>query len=603
MRKTRPRRGGIIRQAAVLVFAGILVTGAITYLSFSFASGRAVRVQNEQMAARIAAAVERNSSRYPAWDWLLEYWTDHAGELDVEYEADFSPDSANAEKIRRLSELCPGIEVNYVTEEDLGQMPDEAKKLYAEAAYSRLASRFNEMKQAAGVESLFMIAADEECGEQVCLVSGAVSGETRGTGDQQVMPFGWKSAVSGRRQGAMKDAMAGVMSVAEDGDLAYSYAYMTDAGGRHLFLGVSCRISSIRARIRGQAIGSTAFGMIFQVILAALCLGLIFFFVIRPFRKVQQSIRYYKDSKDGERVRKDLSRVRPDNEIGQLSEDVSSMTEEIDSYMVRVQEAAAERERVASELDLAAKIQKDMLPDRFPAFPDRKEFDIFADMDPARLVGGDFYDFFLIDEDHLGIVMADVSGKGIPASLFMMSAKTRLHSEAQTGKSPAKVLETVNSEICADNSEEMFVTVWFGILTVSTGRVIAANAGHEYPIIKSGDGPFRLMKDRHGFVVGAMEGQKYPEYEFFLNPGDTLFLYTDGLPEANNGKDELFGTDRVLAVLNRETDAAPGKILKNMQAAVGQYVGEAPQFDDLTMLALKMGKMNPAEGEADEQGD
>ncbi len=245
-----------------------------------------------------------------------------------------------------------------------------------------------------------------------------------------------------------------------------------------------------------------------------------------------------------------------------------------------------EKERLNTELQTGGKIQESMLPHQFPPFPERGEFDIYASMDPAREVGGDFYDFFLIDEDHLCIVIADVSGKGIPAALFMMVSMVVLQNNALMGKSAAEILTTTNEAICANNMEDMFVTVWLGILEISTGKLTAANAGHEYPTLTE-DGKFTLLKDRHGFVIGGMEGARYREYELSLQPGDKLFLYTDGVPEANDPENRMFGTDRMLEALNSDPKAPPKQILKNVRAAVDEFVKDAEQFDDLTMLCIE----------------
>ena len=249
--------------------------------------------------------------------------------------------------------------------------------------------------------------------------------------------------------------------------------------------------------------------------------------------------------------------------------------------------AETERERVNNELHLANRIQASMLPHEFPPFPDRGEFDIYATMDPAREVGGDFYDFFFTDEDHLCLVMADVSGKGIPAAMFMMNSKVMLHNLASTGKSPAEILITANESLCSNNSTEMFVTVWLGILDLTTGKIVAANAGHEYPTIRHSDGGYELFRDRHGLVLGGMEGVSYREYELELGAGDSLFLYTDGVPEATNSSNEMFGTDRMLDALNSDPDAAPLQILVNVRKAVDDFVQDFEQFDDLTMLCIK----------------
>ena len=186
------------------------------------------------------------------------------------------------------------------------------------------------------------------------------------------------------------------------------------------------------------------------------------------------------------------------------------------------------------------------------------------------------------------MIMADVSGKGIPAALFMMMSKILVNNYAMMGNSPAKVLELTNATICEHNEEEMFVTLWFGILEITSGKVVAANAGHEYPMIKREGKGFEVFKDKHGFVIGGMEGQKYKEYEFTLGKGETLFLYTDGVAEATNKDNVLFGTERMLAALNKESDARPDVLLKNMKLSIDEFVGDTDQFDDLTMLAVTL---------------
>ena len=246
----------------------------------------------------------------------------------------------------------------------------------------------------------------------------------------------------------------------------------------------------------------------------------------------------------------------------------------------------AERERLSNELQMANRIQVSMLPHQFPPFPDRTEFDVFASMDPAREVGGDFYDFFLLDEDHLCLVIADVSGKGIPAALFMMVSKAILHSFSKLGTSAAEILTKTNELLCSNNQTDMFVTVWLGILEINTGRITAANAGHEYPALMK-NGAFELIKDRHGLVIGGMDGIKYREYELQLEKGDKLFVYTDGVPEATIADGSMFGTERMLAALNRNPEAAPEQILENVRIAVNAFVKDAEQFDDMTMLCVE----------------
>ena len=239
------------------------------------------------------------------------------------------------------------------------------------------------------------------------------------------------------------------------------------------------------------------------------------------------------------------------------------------------------------ELSMATSIQSSVMPNMFPAFPEREEFDIYASMDPAKEVGGDFYDFFFVDNDHLAMVIADVSGKGIPAALFMMSAKIVINDRTMMGGTPAEILKYANNRICEKNEEGMFVTVWLGIIDLKTGKIICANAGHEFPALCR-NGKYELFKDEHGFVVGGYEDEEYTDYEIQLSPGDTIFLYTDGVPEATDAKGEMFGTDRMTESLNRHRDTSPEQLLKAVKEDVKDFVKDAPQFDDLTMIALTL---------------
>lgn len=307
---------------------------------------------------------------------------------------------------------------------------------------------------------------------------------------------------------------------------------------------------------------------------------------VRPVKTIiGEAARFAKESTAIEN--KALQNISNVQEIRDLGASVEKMEADTLQYMKNLMQVTAERERIDTELSLATRIQANMLPNIFPAFPDRIEFDIHASMTPAKEVGGDFYDFFLIDDDHLGLVMADVSGKGVPAALFMMMAKILLYNYAMMGGTPHEVLERLNGTICKNNDDSMFVTVWFGIYTISTGKVTAANAGHEYPIIKHGENGFEIMKDRHGFVIGGMNGLKYRDYEFDLEPGDILFLYTDGVTESTDASGNMFGTERLLETLNRTSLDSAKELLEVVHAEVEAFVGTAPQFDDLTMLGIK----------------
>ena len=327
--------------------------------------------------------------------------------------------------------------------------------------------------------------------------------------------------------------------------------------------------------------------LILSVIAAALCVAIVVSLIlsnriVRPIRQLTDEVGRVK----GE----DLDfkwETNTGDETQLLAEAFQSLTGRMKTYVSDIEKITAEKERIGTELELATRIQADMLPGVFPAFPDRKDFDIYASMTPAKEVGGDFYDFFLLDENHLALVIADVSGKGVPAALFMMVSMILIRNEVKNGLSPANVLRRINDQICSGNREDMFVTVWLGILDLATGKLTAANAGHEYPTLKQPDGSFELVKDPHGFVIGGLPDEYYTEYEWQLKPGAKIFVYTDGVPEAGESRSAFYGTDRMMEALRAAENESPQKILEAVDASVRKYVGNAPQFDDVTMLCVE----------------
>ena len=280
-----------------------------------------------------------------------------------------------------------------------------------------------------------------------------------------------------------------------------------------------------------------------------------------------------------------------------------------DRSVIVEQEAEAQKtERLSMELELAKTIQSNMLPNTYPVFPERKEFDVYARTEPAKELGGDFFDFQMIDRDHLALIIADVAGKGIPAAMFMMASKIIIHNMAKNrNHDPAKILKAVNKQIGANNQSDMFVTLWLGILEISTGLLSAANAGHEYPCLMHKNRDFILLKDPHGLVLGAMDKTEYRSYEIQLVPGDTVFLYTDGVTEAMNAENEEFGLERMVDALNLELDVPVAKLVDNVRGAVGAFVGDAPQADDITMMVLRYfgeeGKPESDEPEAESDAE
>ncbi len=278
--------------------------------------------------------------------------------------------------------------------------------------------------------------------------------------------------------------------------------------------------------------------------------------------------------------------VSTDDEIGNLAVSFNHMTDSLQKYIADLKEVTAREERIAGELAVATKIQSSMLPKDFDAFSSHKVFDLYATMTPAKEVGGDFYDFFFTDDDHLAVVMADVSGKGVPAALFMVIAKTLIKNRALFGGSPGEVLKYANEMLCEQNEEELFVTVWMVIIEISTGKGIAVNAGHEHPVLKRADGKWELVEYRHSPAVATMSGLNFREHEFELYPGDSLFVYTDGVPEATREDHEMYGTDRMLDVLNRHDNASCDQLLASVKEDIDTFVDGADQFDDITMMTV-----------------
>ena len=279
--------------------------------------------------------------------------------------------------------------------------------------------------------------------------------------------------------------------------------------------------------------------------------------------------------------------INSGDEFESLWETMVNMEGDIYRAMNQIKESAAKEERIATELDVARSIQMDALPSVFPPFPDIHEFEIYANMTPAKEIGGDFYDFFMIDDNHLGMAIADVSGKGVPAALFMMISKRLLKSRAMNGGKPSEVLRYLNDRMCEENSNTMFVTVWFGILDITNGEIIAASAGHEYPFITDETGKFHMFKDPHGIMIGALEDQDYEDYTMTIPKDGKLFVYTDGVAEAQNMEETLFGLDRIGENLNKLSEQDPQSLIEGMHQAIDAFEEGAEQFDDITMLCVE----------------
>ena len=329
--------------------------------------------------------------------------------------------------------------------------------------------------------------------------------------------------------------------------------------------------------------------LILLIIMAAILMNLFFIrrIAVRPLYRLQKEVCSFTTGENAYTAKNIIGLdLRSNDEISDLSREIHAMQERIVDYTHDLARVTAEREHIRTELELARQIQNQALPELGADFSGNSAFTLSASMNPAKEVGGDFYDFFFVDENRLALVIADVSDKGVPAALFMMSAKNIINGRTLSGGTPAEILTDVNLRLCRHNPTHMFVTVWLGILNLTTGMLSACNAGHEEPALRRGDGIFRLYHDIHGFVLGGLKRSRYTDYELQLTPGDTVFVYTDGVTEASDEKQNFYETDRMLDALNAPGLVTPDEILAGVKQSVQDFAGQAEQADDLTMLCI-----------------
>ena len=615
--KKRKLRISLLVQVSVLFVLGIIVTSVLGLVIFNHLAYEKAVDQVETSANNIAQEVENALKESPSAEWLMTYCVENWKKMDVDYDSTYYGPSTTLEKTKLFMSRHPNTPISYLTSEEIEAFDEDDQNLLAEILYSRLITRMDAIKWSGKVDYLFCVSTDNSFLHQFFVFSAAdlaLGGPLggvgtlpgRGTNYEDYYLLGTYVDVSNNinQQTTMREAAMGQTgSLSVSGKYMDYYYYIGSIKGHVFLIGLTYDSSDLTLAYHDYAHQYIQYFSFMEIFLALICLLMIYLHVLKPLKVVQSNIRIYKDTKDSWMVRRNLAGLHSRNEIGQLSEDLSSMTMEMDEYVNEMEVITAERQRNNTELSLASQIQSSMLPKVFPAFPDRKDFDIYASMDPAKEVGGDFYNFFLLDEDTLVMYIADVSGKGVPASLFMMSAQILLRNITHHAPSVARAMRALNDELSSNNTLEMFVTVWLGFMNLKTGIMTCANAGHEYPILKQPGTDFEIVKDKHGFVIGGMPGMQYKEYELKLEPGAKLFVYTDGLPEANNRKQQLFGMDRVLKALNYKKDSSPREILEDMTRTVTSYANGADQFDDLTMLCFQYnGPSEPETGAEEDTG-
>ncbi len=580
----------LVQTGAVILFL-LFVTGLIMSVMLFMNSLTSFAIAVEDNQRSFVTFVIDEMDDFEGLDWLVDYWAAHPGEISEEHVA-----ASNAEMAEILKKLGHS-DCHFVTNGEAENLTEREQKVFAEFSYMELADTYRQLTEELPVDQLLSFVPDEDNpGSGTVLFDGSRLKGGFGAG-----PFKVKGELVETEEGAVSIYITIDGEAADDGQNENTGNGTSNAPKEEMILGrwlstsgtnkaavgagINARLVSRMFRNSGRFI---IYNTISMILFTALVLLFLYLIVSRPLTKVKKAMIDYREEKDTAKITEQLSRIHSRNEIGVLADEFGTLTQEMERYTEEMEQVAAEREHAATELNVATSIQSDMLPSEFPPFPDRHEFDIYATMEPAQGVAGDFYDFYFLDEDHLVLTIADVSGKSIPAALFMAIAKTTLKNRAITGGgTPAEILEDTNNQLCEGNKSNFFVTVWFAILTVSTGELFVANAGHEYPAIRYGDQPFELIKTKHGPAVGAVEGMIFRNERYKLAPGDALFLYTDGVPEASALDQSMFTEERLQAVLRTTSkDDSAEQILRTVRKAIGEFVGDAPQFDDLTMLSF-----------------
>ncbi|GHS90063.1 hypothetical protein AGMMS49957_14810 [Synergistales bacterium] len=385
----------------------------------------------------------------------------------------------------------------------------------------------------------------------------------------------------------------------EDGEwLSSAYAPIFNSRGEVAALvGVDISMDYVMARRKAYMQYFLSIMAVAMVIIITLSLKLMNRLIVSPIDKLAAAAGAF-TARKGKSERYDAMEpytsaiaaldIHTGDEIESLCAAMQTMSKDIMEYVKNITAITAERERISVELNAASRIQVSMLPRTFPPFPERKEFELHALIKSAKEVGGDFYDFFMLDHDHLAVVVADVSGKGMPAALFMVVSKTVIKEQIIMNDRLDRAFEEANRLLCEGNGEDMFVTAWAGVFEISTGLLTFVNAGHNPPLVRQGNGGFEFVQTAPELVLAVMPGVVYAQHEITLAPGDALFLYTDGVTEANDALGHLYGNERLKETLDEARDKQPEDLLNSVLSDIERFADGALQADDITMVGLRV---------------
>ncbi len=577
------KKNALFTQITIFFLIGLTLTALLSGTIMRRIADRNVLRERDVLSSGILEDVEKSMKEYQSYEWVFDYLITHSSDgLDLEYDSSEKTIVKEAEFLGRQ----PGLTLTGVTAEQLDKMSPEDQKIFAEIIYNHWMRRLNDMKQAYDATYLYIVAVDDNYVDGTFLLTASDGTRERGTGFDNAYILGKQVQVTPDQAETFRNLTVQNDRFVYSQDYADRYRYLFRIDEMNVITGMTFEITSIRSAVENQLLPNVTYNTALQLLLSAFYLIYVFFFAFKPLKRIKENVQEYAETKNSEKVRSQLGEIHYKNEIGDLARGVSAMTEEIDSHLLEIQKITTEREHISAELNIARKIQADMLPNIFPPFPRISSFDIHATMRPAKEVGGDFYDFYMVDKTHVALVIADVSGKGVPAALFMVISKTMIKNRAMHGGTPGEILRDVNGQLCANNASDFFVTVWMAIIDIETGNGVSVNAGHEHTVIRRAGGSYELLRYQHSLPLAIMEGTEFKDREFKLNPGDRIFVYTDGVPEATNQKDELFGTDRMLASLNQHSEASLQDVLPQLQDDIDIFAEGAMQFDDITMLVF-----------------
>ncbi len=565
---------------AVLFCAAVAMNGLAIFYSGSgfYMSGL---IDNKR---RLTHYAEGMMSNFACIEWLLDYWQDNYKLINT---------SRNFKDLWKYNQVPYEFLINRKTitpHEIEERLLPEQKLLFAEYCYRELMSDFDEIKTMLQPFILYCVRPLENKNNEAFVFFNAVNKKNHNELINEQLGTVWSLDISKHpviknmyESGRESDEFEHVK--VKNQEILYGYMPLIADGKIVCHITAAFLWDNVKSAISHSLISVEIKNALLLLAAGSILTFLLYMFMLKPLEKVQSSVREFTRRKDSNSIVIELETITSRNEIGRLADDVSLLAVTLEQYNEEAARLSAEKARIDTELSLAAKIQAGILP---KDFPNVKEFSLHASMRPAKEVSGDFYDFFMIDDDHIALVIGDVSGKGISAALFMMTAKTTLKDCALLEHEYIQnLIREVNDKLCEGNEAMLFVTLWFGILTIPTGEINYVNAGHEYPALRRGGGDFKLINDIHARPLAILKNILFASGKLKLNKGDAIFLYTDGIIEAHNKNDVQFGEDRLIQALNENPDGTPQELENSVLKNLSKFTGDSPQFDDVTMLCLK----------------